>query len=121
MLADLLPCYITTATATATTTAAISSTSSSIAASSSATVAAAGNSVLIVRRIATVVLFVSFSCFVLYRASESIGFRIPGSFTSRASFFLPDDDVSAAAYSVRIDHSSSCIFIFLICSSKVIF
>ncbi|XP_059281087.1 uncharacterized protein At4g15970-like [Lycium ferocissimum] len=42
-----------------------------------------------------IALFVSFSCFVLYRASESIGFRLPSGFTSRASFYLPDDNVNA--------------------------
>ncbi|KAK4380551.1 hypothetical protein RND71_002413 [Anisodus tanguticus] len=50
-------------------------------------------------RIATIALFVSFSCFVLYRAGESIGFRIPGrSFTSRTSFFITaDNNVSASS------------------------
>ncbi|KAJ8565282.1 hypothetical protein K7X08_007858 [Anisodus acutangulus] len=83
MLTDLLPRCTTTTTTAITTT--------------NTTSTGTGNSVLLVRRITTVALFVSFSCFVLYRAGESIGFRIPGSFTSRASFFLPADNVSATS------------------------
>ncbi|KAJ8550232.1 hypothetical protein K7X08_035718 [Anisodus acutangulus] len=63
-----------------------------------ATAAAAANSVLLLRRIGTVaLLFVaaSFSCFVLYRAGETVGFKIPDSLTSHATrvffFFVPAD------------------------------
>ncbi|CAN4087556.1 unnamed protein product [Withania somnifera] len=80
MLANFLPSYTKTTTTTPT--------------------AAVGNSsVLVVRRIATVALFVSLSSFIIYRAGESVGLRIPTSFNSRAYFFLPADNVTAAAAS----------------------
>ncbi|CAN4113878.1 unnamed protein product [Withania somnifera] len=85
MLTDLLPSSTKTIT---TTTAAISSAAE-----------ATGNSVLVVRRIVTVALFVSLSSFIIYRACESVGLRIPTSFNLRASFFLPADNVNAAAAS----------------------
>lgn len=60
-----------------------------------ATAAAAANSVLFLRRVGTVaLLFVaaSFSCFILYRAGETVGFKIPDSLSSHAPrvfFFIP--------------------------------
>ncbi|XP_075077880.1 uncharacterized protein At4g15970-like isoform X1 [Nicotiana tabacum] len=62
------------------------------------------NSSLVVRRIATVALVLaaaSFSCFVLYRAGENVGFRIPDSFiTSRAT---PNVSASSDSEEYRLE------------------
>nr|XP_009761098.1 PREDICTED: uncharacterized protein At4g15970-like isoform X1 [Nicotiana sylvestris] len=68
------------------------------------TTAAAANSSLVARRIATVALVLaaaSFSCFVLYRAGENVGFRIPDSFiTSRVT---PNVSASSDSEEYRLE------------------
>ncbi|PHT60388.1 hypothetical protein CQW23_02751 [Capsicum baccatum] len=92
MLNTLLP----TTTATATTTA-----------SGGGGGGATGNSVLFVRRIATVALFASLCCFVIYRGGENLGLMIPGSFTSsRGSFFQPVNNVNANISAVAASSDS---------------